>query len=189
MEIRFQAVDKAYAGRAVLRKLDWRLRTGEGWRLEGVSGIGKTTVLRLLMGLALPDAGQITGQAGVRMTAVFQEHRLCPWLSARQNLRLVCPQEVTDAQIEQALCALLPADCLGQPAGTLSGGMQRRVAIVRAFLPASELVLLDEPFAGLDAENVARTLAFMEKQRQGRALVLVSHEAYYLPDMPHVLRL
>ncbi|MCB6364634.1 ATP-binding cassette domain-containing protein [Intestinibacillus massiliensis] len=182
MEIRFENVCKSYDGRRVLQDFNWAVRDGEIWRLEGASGIGKTTVLRLLLGLEQPDAGQITGRPGIQMTAAFQEHRLCPWLDARDNLRMVCTRKIGDRQIAEALGALLPADSLDQPVRTLSGGMQRRVAVVRALLPDSSLVVLDEPFAGLDRLNVEHMLGFITRERRGRAMVIVSHEGYNLPE-------
>lgn len=165
----------------MLTDVDWVLRDGEQWQVTGPSGIGKTTLLRLLLGLESPDTGRITGCEGVRMTAAFQEHRMCPWLSVRQNMRMVCPAAVTDTRIDNALRALLPESSIDHPMGILSGGMKRRAAIVRALLPDSDLVVLDEPFAELDDENIARALAFITLERHGRAIVLVSHGGHRLP--------
>lgn len=181
MEVRFNKVTKGFQGQTVLANVNWVLHDGEQWQITGPSGIGKTTLLRLLLGLESPDDGQIIGHEGVRMTAAFQEHRLCPWLSVRKNVRMVCSAEVTDTKIDQALRVLLPEGSVDQPAGTLSGGMKRRAAIVRALLPDSDLVVLDEPFAELDHENIARALAFIALERRGRTVVLVTHEGYHLP--------
>lgn len=189
MDIRFERVSKAYEGRPVLRELTWRVRDGERWRVDGASGIGKTTLLRLLLRLETPDEGRIRGLLGVRATACFQEQRLCPWLNAVQNVRLVCPSAVPEDEVRQALCALLPAESLAQPAGTLSGGMQRRVALVRALLAPGDIVLLDEPFAGLDEQNIAQALSFIDRRLEGRACVLVSHGLYTLPGETHTLHL
>ena len=189
MDIRFERVFKAYDGRPVLRGLDWRVRDGERWRVDGPSGIGKTTLLRLAMRLETPDEGKIRGLLAVRVTACFQEQRLCPWLDAVQNVRLVCTEAPSEDALRVALGELLPAVNLSQPAGTLSGGMQRRVALARALLAPGDLVLLDEPFAGLDEANVAQALAFIDRHLDGRACVLVSHGLYTLPGEVRTLHL
>lgn len=178
MEIELKGVCKAFDGLPVLTNLSWRLTDGDFWRLDGASGIGKTTLLHLLMGLETPDRGTLAGLNGVRVTAAFQEPRLCGWLTARENIALVCNASI--AEIDAALTSLLPDECLNRPASTLSGGMQRRVALVRALLPDSDLVLLDEPFSGLDVPNRTLALAYLMQARRGRALVLVSHDALEL---------
>lgn len=189
MKIQFKQVSKQYSGRPVIAHLNWTVCERESWRVTGASGIGKTTLLRLLMGLEQPDSGCIIGRQDVRVTACFQEHRLCDWLTPAQNIRLVCGRDISDAQISDALAAVLPPTCFAQKAGTLSGGMQRRAALVRALLPPGDLVLLDEPFAGLDADSITRAMALIERYRRGRALVLVSHEGYTLPGHNRTLML
>lgn len=189
MDIQLHNICKSFEGRQVLQSLNWRVRDGECWRLSGTSGIGKTTLLRILMGLETPDSGEITGLTGVRISACFQEQRLCEWMSAMENLRLVCGAEITDAEISSALSVLLPPESLNQPAATLSGGMQRRVALVRALLPPSDLVLLDEPFSGLDGENIDHALDFIYAYRKKRALIVVSHEGHQLREPCQTFRM
>jgi len=175
MEIRFEQVGKQYHGQTVLERLDWQLRAGERWLIRGISGRGKTTLLRLLTGLELPSAGRITGTENVRFSMCFQENRLCGKMSSVTNLAMVCPHP-EPGKIRSLLLELLPAEALDRPAGTLSGGMARRVALARARAGPSEAVILDEPFAGLDEGSRAEALAFVESHLAGRALVLVSHE-------------
>ena len=136
----FQDVCKVFDSREVLRRIDWRIRTGERWLVSGVSGIGKTTLLRLLMGLDTPDSGMVTGTDGLRFAPVFQEDRLVEHWSAMANVSLVC----TDgARVRTMLTALLPTDSLDQPVHTLSGGMRRRVALARALAAESDVLVLD----------------------------------------------
>lgn len=180
MTIRFDAVSRRFGENAVLRKVDWRLSSGERWLLRGPSGVGKTTLLRLLVGLDTPDTGRITGTEGVRFSMCFQENRLCERLSSAVNVAMVCPSPDL-GQIRAALGELLPAEAVDRPAGTLSGGMARRAALARAVLAPSDVVVLDEPFAGLDGETRERALAFTLGRLGGRALVLVSHELDALP--------
>ena len=177
MEIRFDHVSKRYGDKTVLSGLDWRVQAGETWRVEGPSGAGKTTLLRLLLGLEHPSAGRIDRPHGVRFAPVFQENRLIPRLSAVQNIALTC--DAPDDKICTALAEVgLTADDLAQAAATLSGGMQRRAAIVRALLVPSDFLVLDEPFSGLDPDNIARVLACIDRRRASRGLIFVSHERY-----------
>ena len=127
--IEFRGVSKSFDGKSVLHDLDWCIAPGEQWQVRGASGIGKTTLLRLLMGLETPDAGRITGREGLRFLPVFQEDRLVEHWSAVGNVSLVCADA---ARVRTLLCALLPEDALDQPVRTLSGGMRRRVEIGRA---------------------------------------------------------
>ncbi len=175
MAVIFEHVTKRYNGRVVLSGLDWRLGPGDRWLVQGASGVGKTTLLRLLVGLEQPDEGRISGAEKVRFSMCFQENRLCMQLNSAMNIAMVCdpPDPVP---IRKALAQLLPEEAVDRAAGTLSGGMARRVALARALLAPSDVVVLDEPFAGLDAENRANALRFVEERLEGRALVLVSHE-------------
>lgn len=168
----FQDVCKVFDSREVLRRIDWRIRTGERWLISGASGIGKTTLLRLLMGLDTPDSGMVTGTDGLRFAPVFQEDRLVEHWSAMANVSLVC----TDgARVRTMLTALLPTDSLDQPVHTLSGGMRRRVALARALAAESDVLVLDEPFAGLDHAAALHAAQVIEQQRAGRTVVAVSH--------------
>lgn len=172
--IEFRGVSKSFDGKQVLRDLDWRIAPGEQWQVCGASGIGKTTLLRLLMGLAKPDVGSITGTEKLRFLPVFQEDRLVEHWSAVGNVSLVCADA---ARVRTILCALLPEGAIDQPVRTLSGGMRRRVALARALAAEGDVLVLDEPFAGLDAETERRAAEVIAAYRAGRTLVLVSHSS------------
>ena len=135
---------------------------------------GKTTLLRILMGLETADAGEITGVG--RVGAVFQEDRLCPQLSAAENIALVGGDEAA-ARRELAALGFGTAE-LACAAGRLSGGQKRRAALLRALLcPAADTLLLDEPFTGMDAALVAEAAAATVRLTAGRAALLVTHDA------------
>lgn len=170
--IEFHGVSKLFDGKTVLRSVHWRIAPGERWQVRGASGIGKTTLLRLLMGLETPDAGCITGREGLQFLPVFQEDRLVEHWSAVGNVSLVCADAV---RVRTLLCALLPEDAIDQPVRTLSGGMRRRVALARALAAEGDVLVLDEPFAGLDEQTQRQATAVMEQYRAGRTLVVVSH--------------
>lgn len=173
---------KAYEGRSVLEDLSATLPAGRVTGLMAPSGAGKTTLLRLLMGLEQPDAGTITGLEGLRLSVVFQEDRLCDDLTAVNNIRLVNPALSVQA-VQQALAQVGLAGASQQPARELSGGMRRRVAILRALLADYDLLLLDEPFKGLDAATKATVMTDTRQRIRGRTVLFVTHDASELDTL------
>lgn len=163
-------VYKSYGEQAVLENISDTFERGKIYYLNSPSGSGKTTLLRILCGLEKPDSGKIEGVK--KFSMVFQEDRLCEEYSAIQNVALVTGRE---CQAQKALSKLLDKDALSKPCSQLSGGMKRRVALVRAMEAESDAVLLDEPFTGMDAET-KRIAEDYIRQRQGdRILIIASH--------------
>ena len=166
---------KAYEGKTVLDGFSAVLPCGQVTAVMAPSGAGKTTLLRLLMGLEKPDGGRIEGLAGHRMAAVFQEDRLCGYLNPVDNIRLTSPAR-TVAEVREALAEMGLAGCEAQPCRELSGGMNRRVALLRALLADADLLLLDEPFKGLDARTRQDVMQRTRARCAGRTVVLVTHD-------------
>ena len=134
------------------------------------SGWGKTTLLRILMGLETPTGGSVEGVG--KVGAVFQEDRLCPQLNAVQNVELVLPEGKSQykEQIEHDFQQLgLDEKALQLPARKLSGGQKRRAALLRALWAESDTLLLDEPFTGMDPETMKKAAALL-KERPGEKL-------------------
>lgn len=144
--------------------------------IMGPSGSGKTTLLHIMMGLMRADAGMIEGMKGKKMTAVFQEDRLCEGIDAIQNVLLVCDNTVKHNQVVEEFIKVGLTDYEDKPAAELSGGMKRRVAIVRALLPKSEIVFLDEPFKGLDEELKKQVINYVKDKIVGKTVILVTHD-------------
>lgn len=166
---------KRYGELTVLDGFSVVFPAGDITCIMGRSGCGKTTLLRLLMGLEHADGGEITGLPA-RLSAVFQEDRLCEELSAFGNVRLVAPRR-TEEDIRAALAALLlDGEAQKKPVSELSGGMRRRVAIARALLAEGELILMDEPFKGLDDGTREAVLAYVKAMTAGRTVLLVTHD-------------
>ena len=149
--------------------------SGKGKALWGPSGVGKTTLLRILLGLEKPDSGELMGTA-VRWSAVFQEDRLCETFSALDNVLMTSPSSMSRAEVRRELMELLPEEVLDRPAATLSGGQKRRVAICRALCALSELLILDEPFTGLDAGTKADVIRYLQKKSAGKLTLLSTHQ-------------
>ena len=142
----------------------------------GPSGAGKTTLLMLIAGLSAPDAGEITG-VPERVSFVFQEDRLCEDFSAVANVRLVTGKRMKDEEIREELLRLgIPEESLSQPVREFSGGMKRRVSIARAILYAPDLMLLDEPFKGLDEDLRRNVMDELLEKLRGKTVILVTHD-------------
>lgn len=175
MKIELEHVFFSYGEKAVLRDVSFVVEDGETVALEGPSGVGKTTVLRLIAGLLTPARGGVRGGEG-GAAVVFQEDRLIPHLTAEENLRLV-NDALTHGQAEALFAAVgLEGEAKRLP-GELSGGMRRRVAIARAAASGRAPVLLDEPFQGLDGETKRRVTDFVRSFTRSRTTVLVTHDA------------
>lgn len=175
-DIVIQNLDKAFDGKPVLRNLSLRIPAGRCFAVMAPSGYGKTTLLRILMGFERADGGTISGLEGRRLSAVFQEDRLCEHLSALQNVRLVRP-ELSRNEVTEALQDVGLGACLNQPVRELSGGMRRRVALVRALMAKYDVLILDEPFKGLDEETKAHVIRAARERINGKTAVLVTHDA------------
>jgi len=176
---------------------------GEFVSLVGPSGCGKTTLLRMLDGLITPDAGEVLlddgpPRPGSHIGFMFQQSRLLPWLTVRQNVEfpLALHGASRPARRERALEVLAMVG-LGAFADSypreLSGGMQQRVGLARAFVGAPSVLLMDEPFVSLDAmtREFMRTELLKTWHGQSTAVVFVTHdvdEAIYLSQRIVLLR-
>ena len=159
-----------------MRDFNCTFREGRITCITGPSGCGKTTLLRMLMGLESPDVGSIAGVSNLRIAAVFQDDRLCENLSAEANLRLVMPRGKTSQQIRCILEELALQNAMRQPVRTLSGGMRRRLSLARALLADYDLLLLDEPFSGLDAEMRLQAANCILNRIASRTAIAVTHD-------------
>jgi sulfonate transport system ATP-binding protein len=182
---------RAYGRRVVIENLNLRIERGEFVVLLGESGCGKTTLLRALAGLDPIDGGRIV--APRRPAVVFQEHRLLPWESLWRNVSLGLQAPDARRRAAAALSEVGLAERLDDWPRNLSGGQAQRVALARALVQEPELLLLDEPFAALDALTRIRMHALVrelvEAHRPG--VLLVTHdvdEAIALADRILVMR-
>ncbi len=139
--------------------------------LSGPSGCGKTSLLRVLAGLTPLNSGSITHMLDSRM--VFQEDRLIPWLSVEANLTAASGISQAEARRWLRLCGL-EQEYHARP-GSLSGGMRRRVAIVRALAAPSQLLLLDEPFQGLDSDTKSLLYPAILEAAAEKPVVIATH--------------
>lgn len=178
--ITFENVCKSFDGRAVLDKLSLTLNEGCITCITGRSGCGKTTLLRLIMGLETPDSGKIVGIEALKTSAVFQEDRLCMALSASANAAIALKKGAPRSISDDILRELGLGDDLFKPVSDMSGGMRRRVAIARALSAEYDILILDEPFTGLDAATRDRTLECILRHSDRKTVLLVTHD----PEVP-----
>ena len=166
---------KHYDGRAVLDGFTLDIHEGDIVRIMAPSGGGKTTLLRLVSGLEENECGLGNDFSGHTFSWVFQEDRLTDSMSGLSNIRLVTRGKVDRATI---LCAFeeLGLDDPSKRVDECSGGMKRRMALIRAMLDDGDVIILDEPFTGLDRDARILACRFIEHHRHGRTLLLVSHE-------------
>lgn len=168
-------VSKSFGGKKVFQNLNLTIEPGKISCMMAPSGAGKTTLLRILMGLEDADSGCITGLEGKRFSAVFQEERLCEYMTAVDNIRLVTPR--LDAEkVVQEMDKLGLGDCGAQPVSQLSGGMRRRVSILRSLLAVYDILCLDEPFKGLDDVCKEQTLAYVKQKTTDKTVLFVTHD-------------
>ena len=172
-EIRFDHVRMAYGEKTVFADLSLTFSAPGQYALLGPSGRGKTTLLRLIAGLERPLGGTITLPEQAGISYCFQEDRLLPWKTVRENVALACH---SDAAAQQWLERVGLGDEGDSYPATLSGGMKRRASLARALAYDAPILLMDEPFRALDDDTHARMLALVRQAAKGKLLILVTHD-------------
>ena len=176
----------SYGDKTVLHDFSLTLPSSGVTVLRGPSGCGKTTLLRILAGLETPQKGSIYGISPQNTAVLFQENRLLPWRTVLQQLTDVMPRTRHKESTHWLKFVELEHESHTYP-GTLSGGMQRRLALARCLALGGELYLLDEPFAGVDPERAERI--FHRLQVLNTPVLLVSHEDTAATLADHVITL
>lgn len=169
--ISFKNVSFSYGKKKILTDFSLDIKYGDRICLFAPSGFGKTTLLRLIMGLETVKKGSLEGVKGKTVSAVFQEDRLIPQKTVFQNLALFGDERA----ITEALEALGISDAANLYPSELSGGMARRAAIARALVRDADIYLFDEPFNGIDKENLLKTAEFILKKTMGKTFIAVTH--------------
>jgi NitT/TauT family transport system ATP-binding protein len=182
---------KNYDSLKVLDNLNIEFKEGAVTCILGPSGCGKTTLLNILSGALGFDSGEIVGFKHESISYVFQEDRLINWKTVKENLEFVLKDKMSKDQrneiIKRYLKAVDMEEYKDYYPNKLSGGMRQRVAIIRAFIYSSNLLIMDEPFKSLDMEtkqNVMECFINLRKKEK-RTCILVTHdmnEAKYLGD-------
>ena len=192
MSLTLKNIKKTFGDKLILDGFSYEFPDRGVYVITGESGIGKTTLLRIIAGLEEDFSGEISGNSSISMA--FQEYRLFPTISALDNLVFTISNRKSEAVVSSAAkmlrelgiddkdMSLLPEE--------LSGGMKQRVSLARAFLKDAKILLLDEPTKELDPENAERVREIIESRGKARLVILVSHAEADLkiPDS-HIIHL
>lgn len=173
-DIIIKNLSKSFGNNSVLKNINIILRDGSVTCLMGQSGKGKTTLLNILMGFEKYDTGEILNMPKLK-SAVFQENRLCESFSVLRNIKLV-NDDIDDKTILSHLEAVGLKNEANQQVSTLSGGMKRRVALVRAIIAKKDILFLDEPFKGLDDNTKDKVFDYLHNNCKNLTVLIVTHQ-------------
>ena len=178
MPIDIQNLSKSFDQKSILKNFSFHFEDKGLYILVGESGIGKTTLLRIIAGLELFDEGTVSGLS--RCSYAFQEHRLFPWLTALENVVFSISERNDKADIDKSKNMLLrlqlKEDDMNLKPDQMSGGMKQRVSLARAFLYDAPILLLDEPTKELDEKNAAIVRDLITENSKNRLVIMVSHQ-------------
>lgn len=179
--VRLDQVGQSFQGKVLFSDWSLELQRGKTYLILGPSGSGKSTLARLLMGLAPVQEGTRIAQHDLRFAPAFQENRLIESWTVAENLLLIAPDRAGD--LEEALSAVGLAGMADRRVEELSGGMKRRVAVIRAGLARGHILLLDEPFSALDPRSAQLTWQWIQEKAMPHfeSTLLLLHREEDLP--------
>lgn len=174
MNIKVINLNKKFGSNIVLNNFNAEFEEKQINCIMGKSGCGKTTLINILIGFIKYDSGQILGLDKKNFSIVFQEDRLCDRLNAIKNIRLVCNKSITDEKIKRHLY-LVGLENINIPVFKLSGGMKRRIAIVRSIMYNGDIIIMDEPFKGLDKNTKTNVINYIKNNATEKTLLIITH--------------
>ena len=172
--ININNISFSYGEKHVIKNFCLKIAEKDRVCIFGESGCGKTTLLRILLGLEIPQSGGVDGIETLKPSVVFQENRLLPFKTVLQNITVIGADE---SLALFHLTALGLSDVCNEYPAKLSGVMQRRAAIASALSAQYDYLILDEPFSGLDKNNIISAARHISQSLGDRPLIMVSHSA------------
>jgi len=162
-----------YGEKEVLKEFSCEITKGDVNIVTGKSGSGKTTFLNVIMGLNKDYSGSILGLEDKKISSVFQEDRLIDDMSVLKNLTIV---NNDIERITEAMIAFDMDSSINEKVFELSGGMKRRIAIIRALIIEFDILILDEPFVGIDKLTLEKVIEYIKKVCEGKTIIIASHD-------------
>ena len=176
MKLEAVNITKCFGEKQVLDGFSHVFKSGTFTAIMGPSGCGKSTLISILLGILPQDSGEVLHDEPFRRSVVFQENRLCENLTCTANIRLVTGKRYSEAQLIKELSAVGLDGCSNKPVRELSGGMKRRVALLRALLAEYDVLFLDEPFKGLDEITKDMVISYTREKVRGKTVIMVTHD-------------
>ncbi len=186
--IRLKNISFDYGKTHVLTNINMDIPDNGITAIISPSGGGKTSLLRILAGLEVQKSGSVAGMPE-KISYVFQEQRLLPWFSALENVAVVNPDKGRDSAAKILSDFGLTEELYLKRPGELSGGERQRVCIARALFYDGDILLLDEPFNGLDRETLKPVIKKIKEYSENKAVVLVSHNQEDILSADKVVKL
>ena len=183
MQIILRDVVKYYGDKCVLQKIGLEFVSDKRYAVVGASGIGKTTLLRLIAGLEYPDSGEVLMQDNTVVSYAFQEPRLFPGLTVLENVNAVDPER--DGQ--KILKELDLYSETEQYPASLSGGLKKRAGLARALAKQADIYLIDEPTTGQDALRGADIAAAIRTYTKDSVCIVSTHDAELIAAIADVM--
>ncbi len=189
MNLKVRIVSKAFGEKKIFDNFSFDFSSAGLYVISGESGVGKTTLLRIICGIDKDYIGSVLGGGFENVSFSFQEYRLFPNLSAARNVYEAAFKNPTEEDKIRAKNTLLELGFSDQEIdlfpSELSGGMKQRVSLARAFLKDSPILILDEPTKELDRELCELVLSKIKEESQKRLVIMVTHNEADLTALPH----
>ncbi len=182
MKLELKNINKSFGGLEIFRDFSISFIPGSINCILGPSGCGKTTLLHIINGTISPDSGTSEGFSTLRLSYVFQEPRLLPWKTVRDNIAFVLKERMEDSELQKRLDEYISLVQLEKFSdyypSALSGGMKQRVSLARAFSYDSDVILMDEPFKALDYKLKNNLIEQFVKlwEKDKRTVIFVTHD-------------
>lgn len=172
--IKLKNVSFSYKNKKIFENFNFSIEKGERICLFAPSGHGKTTLLRIILGLEKINKGELQIEENTKFSVCFQEDRLLPHKTVQENVALFGEAD----KALKLLCGLGLENALDLYPAALSGGMARRVSIARALIKDFDVLILDEPFTGLDRENTEAAANFILQNSKDKTILLITHSKF-----------